>query len=385
MLILPRLRSLLLALFWPALLALTLHLRPDLLERWDGVADSAALALAAVGGLIAAGFSRWRLTAAFLLVVLAGAGAFFPALPGAVALLPVLALGILPWLRERGLTGAPMLLVGALCLVLLALWLRGGEPATRLDGLLRFEPPWPGYRITATALVAATLWLALLVRLLWRDAAVDLALAGALAALLPLLHGDLTEAGRVAATSAAVLSLWTGLLLHAWRMAYRDQLTGLPNRRALEDALKALPGRWSLAMLDVDHFKQFNDKWGHDVGDQVLRRVAAVLATVGGRGRPYRYGGEEFSVLFCHDDLERAGEAIEAIREKIGATPFRVRDVRTGEKSRGQGKGRGEQRITVSAGLAAANGGTPAATFKRADQALYKAKKQGRNRLVRAQ
>src|SRR2546425_6328967 len=75
-------------------------------------------------------------------------------------------------------------------------------------------------------------------------------------------------------------------------MAYQDSLTGLPARRALNEALLRLGGHYTVAMLDVDHFKRINDHHGHDVGDQVLKMIAAKLAQVTGGGKAYRYGGE---------------------------------------------------------------------------------------------
>ena len=99
---------------------------------------------------------------------------------------------------------------------------------------------------------------------------------------------------------AAGAILIVASLQESHRLAFRDELTGLPGRRALDERLRALPGRYTVAMVDVDHFKKFNDTHGHDIGDQVLRLVGARLAEVGGGGIAYRYGGEEFSVLFPH-------------------------------------------------------------------------------------
>src|SRR4029077_7824091 len=79
--------------------------------------------------------------------------------------------------------------------------------------------------------------------------------------------------------------------------AFVDALTGLPNRRALDEALARLSGDYALAMVDVDHFKQFNDTHGHDAGDRVLRSVAQQLRATRG-GQAFRYGGEEFCLLF---------------------------------------------------------------------------------------
>ncbi|MDP0971523.1 diguanylate cyclase, partial [Klebsiella pneumoniae] len=85
--------------------------------------------------------------------------------------------------------------------------------------------------------------------------------------------------------------------------AFRDELTGLPGRRALNERTQRLGRNYVLAITDVDHIKRFNDTHGHDVGDQVLRLVASKLSKVNGGGRAYRYGGEEFAVVFAGKSL----------------------------------------------------------------------------------
>src|SRR5688572_474514 len=117
--------------------------------------------------------------------------------------------------------------------------------------------------------------------------------------------------------SAAGAILIVSLLEESHRLAFRDPLTGLPGRRALEERLRSLGNRFAIAMVDVDHFKKFNDTHGHDIGDQVLKLVGARLAQVGGGGIAYRYGGEEFSVLFPGSSLEDAMPHLEAIRASI--------------------------------------------------------------------
>src|SRR5207302_1408861 len=105
--------------------------------------------------------------------------------------------------------------------------------------------------------------------------------------------------GQVALVSIldrATPALTAALVEASYHMAYQDSLTGLPARRALNEALLRLGGHYSVAMIDVDHFKRINDRHGHDVGDQVLRIIAAKLAQVPGGGKAYRYGGEEFAV-----------------------------------------------------------------------------------------
>src|SRR5256886_17253000 len=101
-------------------------------------------------------------------------------------------------------------------------------------------------------------------------------------------------------------------------MAYQDSLTALPARRALNEALVRLGSQYTIGMVDVDHFKRINDSHGHDVGDQVLKMVAAKLAQVGGGGRAYRYGGEEFAVLFPGKGAEECLPELEARRQGEG-------------------------------------------------------------------
>ena len=108
-------------------------------------------------------------------------------------------------------------------------------------------------------------------------------------------------------------------------MAYRDQLTGLSARRALNEALQRVGGQYTVAMVDIDHFKKFNDRYGHDIGDQVLRMVAAKLAEVGGGGRAFRYGGEEFTILFPGRAVDESLPYLERIRKAVEETRFTVR------------------------------------------------------------
>src|SRR5207244_5445715 len=96
-------------------------------------------------------------------------------------------------------------------------------------------------------------------------------------------------------------------------------------RRALNEALLRLGGHYTLAMADVDHFKNINDRHGHDVGDQVLKMVAAKLALVGGSGRAFRYGGEEFAVLFPGKSAEECLPELESRRRSGEETGFILR------------------------------------------------------------
>ncbi len=98
--------------------------------------------------------------------------------------------------------------------------------------------------------------------------------------------------------ATAGLILVSSIVENSYFLAYHDELTTLPGRRAFNDALFHLQEPYAVAVVDIDHFKSFNDTYGHETGDQVLRLVAARLAGVTGGGQAYRVGGEEFSILF---------------------------------------------------------------------------------------
>ena len=162
-------------------------------------------------------------------------------------------------------------------------------------------------------------------------------------------------------------------------MADRDWLTGLYNRRYLRSALDGEISRsmrhqrtFSLIILDVDHFKVFNDTHGHLAGDAALRDVATLLQQAGRtEDLCARYGGEEFLILMPETDHEAALQAAERIRHAVQAHPFEGRDEQP------------EGNVTVSLGVATfpADGPDGNALIGRADAALYHAKERGRNRV----
>lgn len=157
------------------------------------------------------------------------------------------------------------------------------------------------------------------------------------------------------------------------RLASHDPLTGLLNRNALEelrtrpDAMQHLYAEgYVLGMVDIDHFKQVNDRHGHSLGDVALRAVAdAITASIRDSDIAVRFGGEEFLLVFPRTPLAGAYQVATRLREAVagGDLPFR---------------------ITVSIGLAAGDPqrDTPEQVFERADQALYRAKAAGRDRVV---
>jgi diguanylate cyclase (GGDEF)-like protein len=161
----------------------------------------------------------------------------------------------------------------------------------------------------------------------------------------------------------------------------RDALTGLYNRRYLGEALdrelrRAVRGKQSVGilMLDLDHFKQFNDTHGHDAGDTVLREAAAFLVkNVRAEDLVCRYGGEEFVIILPTADLEGARTRAERLREKVKELSI----VYQGQQLR---------MVTFSGGIAEfpSHGNTPQELMAAADAALYEAKALGRDRIVAA-
>jgi diguanylate cyclase len=157
--------------------------------------------------------------------------------------------------------------------------------------------------------------------------------------------------------------------------AVRDSLTGLYNRLAYEERAAQAYGHWkrygdplSLLVVDVDHFKQVNDRFGHAAGDRALKALAERLAgNVREADFLARYGGEEFVVLMPKTDRTAAATAAEKLRALVETCPFQYREARVP--------------ITVSCGVAEfLPGDTAEQVFDRADRALYRAKQAGRNR-----
>ena len=189
------------------------------------------------------------------------------------------------------------------------------------------------------------------------------------------------------AFAGAGLVLAVSLVEASYVIAYGDELTGLPGRRALTETLGRLDGIYTIAMVDIDHFKKFNDTYGHDVGDQLLRMIGARLGEVGGGGRAFRYGGEEFAIIFDGATVDEAVPHLEALRKRIETTGFALRgpDRPRRRPDAPRVTTRPVQRVSVSVsiGAAATNGGEdrPEDVLDAADAALYRAKDAGRNRL----
>lgn len=163
--------------------------------------------------------------------------------------------------------------------------------------------------------------------------------------------------------------------IHASSM--RDPLTDVANRRAFDDRLQAdmdaalkSGAELCLAMADIDHFKGVNDRFGHVIGDAVLKLFASLMRqNTKGRDLVARYGGEEFALILPHTDLEAATGLIETIRAQMEASQLKIK--KTGERIGS---------VTASFGLAAFEPGETMQTFiERADRQLYRAKQTGRN------
>jgi len=187
--------------------------------------------------------------------------------------------------------------------------------------------------------------------------------------------------------ATAGLVLVVAVIEASYMMAYRDGLTELPGRRALNEALPRLSGQFTVAMIDVDHFKRFNDQYGHDAGDHVLRLVASRLAHAPGGGTAYRYGGEEFALIFSGKSAEECLPHLEELRETVETSRFTMRRRFRPRNKPAAPKGRKTREaivITVSIGVAEKNHrhSTADQVVQAADKALYRAKEAGRNRVA---
>jgi diguanylate cyclase (GGDEF)-like protein len=163
------------------------------------------------------------------------------------------------------------------------------------------------------------------------------------------------------------------VIFDSHHIAYTDELTGIMGRRALYETFLGLGRKYSIAMVDIDHFKSFNDTYGHDIGDEVLRTVASILNTVSG-GRAYRYGGEEFALVFAGKTAAESLPELERLRAAIAAESLEF--IANGKPVQTQ--------VKISIGLAENDKiyKVPEAVLKFADEGLYKAKKTGRNKVV---
>jgi GGDEF domain-containing protein len=245
----------------------------------------------------------------------------------------------------------------------------------------------------------------LLVRCILTRKPVDSALLWSLSAFFLFLRfiGSARVSTIYAATASCILA--ASIIENSYLLAYHDELTTLPSRRAFNDALLRLQDPYSIAVVDVDHFKRFNDTYGHDTGDQVLRLVAANLARVTGGGEAYRCGGEEFAILFPGKTTSEVLDHLEQLRAAIEISEFRTRSGDRRQLPRGPDRRNQRPRnrnrkgdairqlaqektpaplsVTVSVGVATSTKekAYPDLVLQAADNALYSAKANGRNRI----
>ena len=301
--------------------------------------------------------------------------------------LPILLL-VLTVLPDRGIFSvkaipayAILLLVGAFSIIVVMTSPAWATQIVLTDWLPVKYFDWTGQSQTVLIVSFATLYILLTLCILNPSLHMSAGF-GVLFMLIAELHyGDHSRSLNVFGSAALLMCLYA-IMQETWRMAYLDELTGLPARRALGDKFRKISGLYTVAMLDVDHFKKFNDTYGHDAGDAVLRMIAAKMSKVSGGGLPYRYGGEEFSIVFTGKKSQAAVRHLEALREAIASKPFIIR--RTGRRNNTapvKPIKNNSVTVTVSIGFADSGGNrtSPWDVLKLADKALYRAKGKGRN------
>lgn len=377
---------------------------------------------AIVGGMLLAWrFHSSRTFCALLVLFLAqeaiaffGEGRIAPGTPGwaalqAIAVLLPLNFVLIALMRERGFTVAALAPVGLFLfvqsvIVFVLCRAAEGSPAPARAHHLATPVSLPGY----AQLAFAAGGIFLLARFLLTRKPADSAFFWSLSAFFLALRftGTPRASALYSVTAASILA--ASIIENSYLLAYHDELTTLPSRRAFNDALLRLQNPYSIAVVDIDHFKRFNDTYGHDTGDQVLRLVASSLARVTGGGQAYRCGGEEFNILFPGKTTAEVTDHLEQLRAAIEASEFRMRsgDRRLSPRGpdrrseRTSGRGRKAQAIrqlaqeklppplsvTVSIGVAtsAKNETEPDLVLQAADKALYRAKANGRNRVETA-
>jgi len=370
------------------------------------------------GILLAWRFHASRVLLGLLVLFLAGQAATLYAgprgIPGtagwnvllAVSVLVPVDLVLIVSSDERGLTGASVIPLGLFILVqsVVVAVLAGstGSGAVRLRHGVVPSLPGPVWGIAIAAGIA------LLARALFTRKPSDSGFLWALSAFF--LATQFRNSAHISAiySVSALLILASSVIETSYLLAYRDELTLLPSRRAFNDAIARLRAPYSIAVVDIDHFKKFNDTYGHDVGDQVLCLVASKLASVSGGGEAYRCGGEEFTILFPKREVSAVIDHLEDLRCAIKDAEFQVRGAERRQTPRGPDRrNAGSQKrprkadairrlaqdkvdaplsVTVSIGIADSSRKSSDAesVLLAADQALYRAKANGRNRIETA-
>ncbi len=325
------------------------------------------------------------------------------ALASAAALVPLNFL-VLALIRERGFTsdGLMPLAISLFveCVVVTVLCRgAGNRPLPRHHAIIP-APPLPGYLWGMFAIA----FVILLVRFCFLRKPVEIGLLWSLAAFLLALRSAGHGAIALAYFASAALILGLSIVETSYLLAYHDELTTLPSRRAFNDAISHIALPYSIAVVDIDHFKKFNDTYGHDTGDEVLRLVASKLARVTGGGKAFRCGGEEFNVLFPGKTTGDIVDHLEQLRATVESASFRLRGNDRRQMPRGPDRRQRTRRVpkghairellreeaqpqslsvTVSIGVASSGSDSarPEHVIQAADKALYRAKTAGRNRV----
>jgi diguanylate cyclase (GGDEF)-like protein len=418
-------KSLLMPAIWIVAVAILLH--TGLITPNAALITFALHAALVAGLLIAWRFHSSRIFFALLVVFLAehsisyfssissvSAGHAAGGGPGSIALAAVglllpLDFVLLSFMQERGFTlssvGPASLLLFVESVIVAVLC----RPDPLAAATRSHHPTVASHLPFATLIAFAAAAIVLLIRFMLFRKPVESGLLWALAAVfLALRFGG---AGRIPsgyfATAAFILAV--SMVETSYLLAYHDELTTLPSRRAFNEALLRLEPPYSIAMVDIDHFKRFNDTYGHDTGDQVLRLVASRLGRVSGGGQAYRCGGEEFAVVFPGKTTKEVFDHLEQLRASIEASSFRLRGSEKDRRQEARGPDRRGQRtnartatghairqlargapaelsVTASIGVATSSSGSSSAdeVVQAADKALYRAKAAGRNRIETA-
>jgi len=381
-------------------------IKANLIDPWLGtIVQIAPIAILITSVLLGWRFNRSRLVFAVLMLAIADR-AFLYFAPGssapgvfvfnATAILLPLNLAILSLVRERGFITSRgifrICLILAQPLAVAFIWrYHYNAVSVYLDypiikaSILQGLPPLP---LPQPAMMAVIISFLLLVCVLIRrqgpiETGFFWALVTVCFTLVPRRPGTMSTFYF----TTAGLILLISVVEASYAMAFRDELTGLPARRSLNEFLYRMGSHYTVAMVDIDFFKKVNDNYGHEVGDQVLCMVASKLAGVSGGGKAFRYGGEEFTVIFPGKAMEETIPFLEHLRIVIESAVFQVRGKarpRRKPKSPAPGKGpRNRVPVTVSIGVAERDeeNAKPHDVIKAADQALYRAKKEGRNRV----
>jgi diguanylate cyclase (GGDEF)-like protein len=364
------------------------------------------------GMLLAWRFHSSRIFLSLLVVLLAQQGAaisagqppFIPATLQALAILVPVNFVLIAMMHERGFT------LESLAPVMLFLFIQSLSVTVFCGAAIRVRSlsnPIALPRYAVAVIASAAIFLT--VRFLLNRKPVDSALLWSLGAFVLALRSASVTRTSMAYWATAACILATAVIENSYLLAYHDELTTLPSRRAFNDALLRLKSPYSIAVVDIDYFKRFNDTYGHDTGDQVLRMVAANLGRVTGGGQAYRCGGEEFNILFPGKTTTDVLPHLQKLREAVEKSEFRQRDnddrrqlprgpdrrnqrkntrTRKGDAIRrlAEGKPSSALSVTISIGVATAatERSSPETVLESADKALYRAKANGRNRVEMA-